>query len=101
MSTVPLSIVIATTKAWPELEPCLESLHEQAQAVGAEVVVGDGHGQGLPPDVADRYPGVRWIKWPGRSVFFLRELAMTEAHGAVVAVTEDHCTVTPGWCGRR
>ena len=99
-ATVPLSVVIATTKAWPEIEPCLESLHRQAQAVGAEVVVGDGHGQGLPPDAAERYPEVRWIKWPGGSVFFLRELAMTQANGAVVAVTEDHCTVMPGWCER-
>ncbi len=44
----PLSVVIATTKAWPEIEPCLESLHWQALAMGAEVLVGDGHGQGLP-----------------------------------------------------
>jgi hypothetical protein len=28
-ATVPLSVVIATTKAWPEIEPCLESLHDQ------------------------------------------------------------------------
>ena len=99
-ATVPLSVVIATTKAWPEIEPCLESLHDQAQAVGVEVLVGDGHGQGLPLDVADRYPEVKWIKWPGGSVFFLRELAMTQVHGAVVAVTEDHCTVSPWWCER-
>ena len=37
---------------------------------------------------------------PGGSVFFLRELAMTQAHGDVVAVTEDHCTVTAEWCER-
>jgi hypothetical protein len=40
---VPLSIVIATTRSWSEIEPCLESLRDQAQAVGAEVLVGDGH----------------------------------------------------------
>jgi len=50
--------------------------------------------------VAERYPEVTWITSPGGSVFFLRELAMTQAIGAVVAVTEDHCTVTPGWCER-
>ncbi len=98
--TLPLSIVVATGRAWPQMEPCLESLHAQARAVGAEILVADGHGQGLPPDAADRYPAVKWIKWPGRSVFQLRELAMTKASGAVVAVTEDHCTVTPGWCER-
>ena len=99
-ATVPLSIVIATTRSWPEIEPCLESLHDQAQAVGAEVLVGDGHGRGLPADAAERYPEVKWIKSPGGSVFFLRELAMTQTVGNVVAVTEDHCTVSPNWCAQ-
>ena len=68
-SLCPLSL--RRREAWPELEPCLESLHEQAQAVGAEVLVGDGHGQGLPADVAERYPEVKWIKCPvGRCSFF-------------------------------
>ncbi len=98
--TLPLSVVIATNRAWPQMEPCLESLHHQARAVGAEILVADGHGQGLPDDTVARYPAVKWIKWPGRSVFQLRELAMTKACGAIVAVTEDHCTVTPGWCDR-
>ncbi len=97
---LPLSVVIATTKAWPEIKPCLDSLHDQAQAVGAEVLVGDGHGQGLPPNVAERYPEVKWITWPGGSVFVLRELAMTQAVGDVVAVTEDHCTVSSTWCAQ-
>jgi hypothetical protein len=98
--SLPLTVVIATTKSWPEIKPCLESLHDQARAVGAEILVGDGHGQGLPQDVADRYPAVKWIQRPGGSVFTLRELAMTKASGAIVAITEDHCTVTPGWCER-
>ncbi len=98
--TLPLSIVVATRRAWPQMEPCLESLHDQARAVGAEILVADGHGRGLPPDVVDHYPAVKWIKWPGKSVFQLRELAMTKASGALVAVTEDHCTVAPGWCER-
>lgn len=99
-ATIPLSVVVATTKSWPEIEPCLESLHDQARAIGAEILVGDGHGQGLPADVADRYPAVKWIKQPGGSVFTLRELAITHASGAVVAITEDHCTAPPGWCER-
>ena len=97
-TVIPLSIVIATTKAWPEIEPCLESLCTQAQAVGAEVLVGDGHGDGLPADAARRYPNVTWIKRPGASVFSLRGLAMAQASGDIVAVTEDHCTVAAGWC---
>lgn len=95
-----LSIVIATTKPWPEIRRCLDSLHRQAQSVGAEVLVADGHGGGLPDDVGDRYPEVIWIKHPGESVFALRGIATAQARGAIVAVTEDHCEVTPHWCER-
>jgi len=68
--------------------------------VGAEIIVADGHGKGLPDDVTDRYPEVIWLKQPGGSVFYLRGLAMARARGEIVAVTEDHCEVTPGWCER-
>lgn len=95
-----LSIVIATTKPWPEIRRCLDSLHGQAQAIEAEVLVSDGHGAGLPDDVGDRYPEVIWIKHPGGSVFALRGIAMAQARGDIVAVTEDHCEVTPDWCAR-
>ncbi|GKS57144.1 hypothetical protein YTPLAS18_06710 [Nitrospira sp.] len=97
-ATVPLSIIIATTKAWPEIEACLESVHKQAEMIGAEIIVGDGHGEGLPPDMATRYPAIRRIECAGESVFVLRQQAMARAAGAIVAVTEDHCTVTPDWC---
>ena len=96
----PLSIVVATTRPWPEVRCCLDSLHGQARQVGAEIIVADGHGKGLPDDVTDRYPEVIWLKQPGGSVFYLRGLAMARARGEIVAVTEDHCEVTPGWCER-
>jgi hypothetical protein len=70
--TVPLSIVIATTKAWREIEPCLESFHKQAEAVGAEVLICDVHGEGLPPAIAHRYPTAKRVTWRDGSVFLLR-----------------------------
>ncbi|HSE44551.1 MAG TPA: glycosyltransferase [Gemmatimonadales bacterium] len=97
---VPLSVIIATTKPWPEVRATLESLHGQIQDVGGEILVADGDGEGIPKDVAERYPAVRILSRPGASVFSLRGLAMAEARGEVIAVTEDHCVVTPGWCNR-
>jgi len=97
---IALSIVIATIKPWPEVRRCLDSLHSQARAMGAEIIVADGHGKALPDDVADWYPDVIWLKKAGGSVFHLRGLAMARARGEIVAVTEDHCEVTPGWCER-
>lgn len=94
----PLSIVIATTEPWPEIRACLESLLDQARSVGAEVVVADGCGRALPGDPA--FSDVVWLREAGSSVFRLRALGLSCSHGAVVAVTEDHCLVAPDWCQR-
>jgi hypothetical protein len=93
----PLSVVIATTQAWPEIRGCLDSLYAQAGELRAEIIVADGNGRGLP-DTESRYPQVRWLKALGATVFQLRALGMAAAKGDIVAVTEDHCRVTPGWC---
>jgi len=94
-----LSIVVATTKPWPEMRGCLESLETQAAATGAEILVMDGDGQGLPEQ--QHTPAkIRWIRKPGASVFQLRATGMSEARADIVAVTEDHCRVAPDWCQR-
>jgi hypothetical protein len=98
--TIPLTVIVATTQPWPEIEPCLASLHAQAMAVRAEVIVVDGDGQGWPADAGARYPGVVVMSMAGASVLQMRAQAMVRARGAVVAVTEDHCRVAPDWCAR-
>lgn len=97
---LPLSIVVATTQPWPEVRDCLDSLQGQARAVGAEIILADSCGKGLPDEPASSYSGITWLKMPGASVFYLRALAMTQAQGEIIAVTEDHCRVDPSWCER-
>jgi len=41
-----LSIVIATTQPWPEVRLVLDSVYDQAQDAGAEILVADGNGNG-------------------------------------------------------
>jgi hypothetical protein len=94
----PLSIVVATTKPWPEIRACLDSLMDQATKVGAEILVADGHGRGLPDEGRESYQGVIWLKELGASVFGLRKLGMRQARGEIIAITEDHCRVTSDWC---
>jgi hypothetical protein len=77
---------------------CLDSLHAQAQKIGAEVLVADCSGSALPDDHGLRYPEVTWLKLPGASVFQARATAMSQARGQVVAITEDHCRVHLDWC---
>jgi hypothetical protein len=99
-SGVPLTVIVATTQPWPEIDLCLSTLHSQAMAAGAEVIVVDGDGQGWPGEAEARYPGVTAMSMPGASVLQMRAQAMIRARGAVVAVTEDHCRVAPDWCAR-
>jgi hypothetical protein len=79
---------------------CLDSLHEQAVAERAELLVVDGHGQGLPDDALRCYPQVTRLQMMGASVLQMRAFAMSHSHGEIVAITEDHCRVAPDWCRR-
>jgi Glycosyl transferase family 2 len=94
-----LSIVIATTQPWPELRGILESLYDQARAIPAEIIVADGHGEAQPPSPSP-FPEVIWITSPDSSVYELRSLAIGRTSGEIIALTEDHCQVTPDWCAR-
>jgi hypothetical protein len=98
--SIPLSVVVATTQAWPEVTICLDSLHEQAVAEHAEVLVVDGHGGGLPDSELARYPEVTRLLMPQASAVQMRTAAMLRARGDIVAITEDHCRLAPGWCRR-
>jgi hypothetical protein len=93
----PLSVVVATTEGWPYAKGVLESLRAEADEVGAEIVIADG--SGLPaPGAPDIGSATRWLEKPGATVFELFLLGLGDARGEIVATTEDHCTVRPGWC---
>ena len=91
-----LSVVIATTQAWPAIRIALDSVQPQAREIDAEIIVADGSGEGLPAGLIA--PEVVVLREPGASVFQLRALALARARGEIVAMTEDHCRVGPGWC---
>jgi hypothetical protein len=60
LTRVPISVIVATSRPWPGLRMCLDSLHAQAQQIGAEVLVADCSGSALPDDHGLRYPEVTW-----------------------------------------
>lgn len=94
----PLSVILACRDPWPALRTALDTLYPQATAVGAELVLAIGTPDARPPDAATRYPGVLWTEVPDGSVFQLRAAAIARSRGAIVAITEDHARVDPGWC---
>lgn len=95
---VPLSVVLATIEPWPDLANCLEVLAPQVAAIGGELVIGDGHGDGLDASKVAESDRLSWIRIPGASVFELRARAVERARGEIIALTEDHCIVGDDWC---
>jgi hypothetical protein len=92
----PLSIVVATTEGWPIVRPALESFRMEAERVGAEIVIADGSGRPAP-STDEVGPNVRWLSYDVPIVFRLYHLGLREARGEIIATTEDHATVRPGW----
>lgn len=95
--TPSVSLVIATTHRWPELEMTLSSVWPQVREMGAELILMDGDGRGLPSDWSGRWPGAVAVVAPGLSVFALRGRGLERARGEIVAITEDHCRLPAGW----
>jgi hypothetical protein len=95
---LPLSVVLGTTQPWPELADSLDTVIPEAREIGAEVIVVDNNGRGLPEGFADENPEVVWITERGASIFRMRSVGMSIARGEVIALTEDHCLPSPGWC---
>jgi hypothetical protein len=91
-----LSVILATTRPWPEIRASLEALLVQAERVGAELIVADGDGRGLESSPEP----VVWLRRPGADRFALHAAALASARADIVAVTEDHCVVTADWCER-
>jgi glycosyl transferase family 2 len=91
-----LSIVLATSHAWPECEPTLRALLAADRGVDFELILCDGCGRGGPPaDWGDDRLTV--IAAPGESVFALRARGVAAARGEIVAITEDHCVPELDW----
>lgn len=92
-----LSVVVTCTQPWPEVRGCLDRLVPQARADDIEILVVDGSECGLDPRAGS---SVTWLRSAGLGPHELRFLGLSQAHGAIVAITEDHCDVAPDWCDR-
>jgi hypothetical protein len=91
---LPLTLIVATIAGWPSYRSIFEGQRAAVEAVGGEMIIGDG--SGLPPPTSDEIgPNTTWINAPGEGIYQLRARAHPRARGAVVAITEDHCAVDP------
>jgi hypothetical protein len=89
-----LSIVLASSHAWPEAERTLRALLDADSTTDFEVILCAG---GTPPPATFGDRRLSVLVAPGESVFALRAQGIERARGEIVAITEDHCIPAPDW----
>ena len=95
-----ISVIVASGAGGDFLIRCLESLEDQAQDLGAEVIVVDRCGPDRRTEVTERYPSFLVVPHPGEerpSVPQLRACGVDHSKAPVVAVIEEHCVAPPNW----
>lgn len=96
----PVTLIVPTTQPWPQARPVLDACFEEARELDGEVLFVDRDGAGLPPEEAERYPGLVRLGEADASIYRLRDLGFAAARGEVVCITEDHCVPYRGWLRR-
>src|SRR5436190_697326 len=93
-----VSVIVPCVNGLPSIVECLQSLMDQAHDGPLEVIVVDRCGESVRRVVRERFPDVKLVAVDGpASIPALRARGLQAARGEMIAVTEDHCLVGPGW----
>jgi hypothetical protein len=77
----------------------LKALTEQIDVQTPEVIVPWDERLGDVSRFRADFPGVKFVAVKGRRTYAeLRAIGVKQAHGKIVAITEDHCTPNVDWC---
>lgn len=91
-----LSVVVAVWSGGEGLRRALDALAGSVPA-GTEILAVSG-GVSWTAELERRFPAVRHLRLPeDATVPAMRAAGLAAATGDVVALTEDHCAVEPGW----
>ena len=108
----PLSIVIAIVSGRAALDRCLEGIYDQANEVGAEIIIPYDRITRDALTLAEKFPRARFVEVPYSEAlakitgnvskhihYDLRRAAgLAESRGRVIALTEDYAVPADDWC---
>jgi glycosyltransferase involved in cell wall biosynthesis len=94
--TPKVSVVVCTYNGSRTLDGCLASLEKLHYPDYEVVVVNDGSTDSVP-EIAARYPYIRYHAQPNRGLSVARNVGMELARGEIVAYTDDDCFADPDW----
>ncbi|MFN0150463.1 MAG: glycosyltransferase [bacterium] len=96
-----VSVLIGARDAVECIEACLESLEREAAPANVEVIVAVPNSDPVATIVETQFPWVEVVRVDDRpgapNLAVLRAAAFARSRGAIVAFTDAHCKVKPGW----
>ena len=96
-----LSVVVVVLAGPAYLARCLQGLLAQSHVQETEIIVPCDESLSGLSALQKKYPSVSFLTAGGRRTYAeLRALGVGKARGAVIALTEDHCTPNLDWCER-
>ena len=91
-----VSVVVCTYNGSKTLDGCLRSL-ERLNYPDYEVILVDDGSKDSVPEIAARYPYIRYHRQQNRGLSVARNVGMDLARGEVIAYTDDDCFADPDW----
>ncbi len=95
------SVIIPSYNSRETIDRCLEALRDQRVDFEYEVILVDSSDDGTAEIVASRYPEIRLIRLPERTLpGSARNIAIGEARSDLLAFTDADCAPEPEWLQR-
>ena len=96
-----LTVVVVILGGRNYLVRCLTALAQQVGVPNLEIIVPCDESFGDLSALCAEFPRVKFLSVKGHRTYAeLRALGVQKACGAIVALTEDHCTPDHDWCAR-
>src|SRR5262245_38596777 len=96
-----LSVVVVVLGGRSYIPRCLNALISQTTVQEAEIIVPCDHRTENVPELQKQFPAVRFLPIEGHRTYAeLRTIGVQQAHGGIIALTEDHCIPNPDWCAQ-
>jgi GT2 family glycosyltransferase len=94
--TPKVSVVVCSYNGSKTLDGCLRSLEQLSYPDYEVILVNDGSTDSVP-EIAARYPYIRYYAQPNRGLSAARNVGMELAQGEIIAYTDDDCFADPDW----
>jgi O-antigen biosynthesis protein len=91
-----VSVVVCSYNGSKTLDSCLRSLETLTYPDYEVILVNDGSTDSVP-EIAARYPYIRYHPQPNRGLSVARNVGMDLARGEIIAYTDDDCFADPDW----